>query len=198
MGNRALIIGKGASVGIYLHWNGGRDSVEAFLRWAELSQLPSIENRGEIALAAVIANFFGNDGNSISLETVDPANLADSAPYDNGVYVVEGHKIVERVKAPDFEQRQYDLTEMLILIDGRQPESDQLGAQFLLAEERPTAELKEGERVFIRDHHGEEKYILRTVLGHIDGTPYVDRYPNQDNAKNPNSRLKGTVTRIAA
>jgi len=38
MGNRALIIGnkqyKGA--GVYLHWNGGRDSVEPFLKYAEI------------------------------------------------------------------------------------------------------------------------------------------------------------------
>lgn len=171
MGNRALIIGKGSNVGIYLHWNGGRDSVEAFLRWAELSKLPSIENRGEIALAAVIANFFGNDGNSISLETVNRGSLQASAPYDNGIYIVENHQIVGRIKPPRIEQRGHDLTEMLILIDGRQPERDKLGTQFLLAEERPTAELTAGERVFIRDPHGEEKYVVRTVLGHINGTP---------------------------
>ena len=198
MGNRALIIGNGASVGIYLHWNGGRDSVEAFLRWAELSKLPSLENRGEIALAAVIANFFGNDGNCISLETVDRANLEASAPWDNGIYVVEEHKIVERINPRQPEQRSHDLTEMLIFIDSRQPEHDQLGAQFLLAEERPTTELTAGERVFIREHYGEEKYVARTVLGHVNGTPYVDRYANQDNAKNPNSLIHEPVVRIAA
>ena len=198
MGNRALIIGKGSNVGIYLHWNGGRDSVEAFLRWAELSKLPSLENRGEIALAAVIANFFGNDGSSISLETVDRANLEASAPWDSGIYVVEEHKIVERINPPQFEQSSHDLTEMLIFIDSRQPERDQLGTRFLLAEERPSAELAAGEQVYIREHFGEEKYVVRTVLGHIDGTPYVDRYANQDTAKNPNSLIREPVVRIAA
>ena len=30
MGNRAVITDIEKKVGIYLHWNGGRDSVEAF------------------------------------------------------------------------------------------------------------------------------------------------------------------------
>lgn len=31
MGNRAIITNKEKKVAVYLHWNGGRDSVEAFL-----------------------------------------------------------------------------------------------------------------------------------------------------------------------
>ena len=43
MGNRAVITNKPnkgeiweENIGIYLHWNGGRDSVEAFLKYCEL------------------------------------------------------------------------------------------------------------------------------------------------------------------
>lgn len=35
MGNRAVVTVKGSSVGIYLHWNGGIESVTAFLRAAK-------------------------------------------------------------------------------------------------------------------------------------------------------------------
>jgi hypothetical protein len=36
MGNRAVITDNKQRIGIYLHWNGGRDSVEAFLKYCEL------------------------------------------------------------------------------------------------------------------------------------------------------------------
>ena len=40
MGNRAVICTKEAfennGVGVYLHWNGGRDSVEPFLKYCEM------------------------------------------------------------------------------------------------------------------------------------------------------------------
>ena len=36
MGNRAVITTENKKIGIYLHWNGGRDSVEAFLKYCEL------------------------------------------------------------------------------------------------------------------------------------------------------------------
>lgn len=36
MGNRAIITTKKRDLGVYLHWNGGRDSVGAFLEYCEL------------------------------------------------------------------------------------------------------------------------------------------------------------------
>ena len=36
MGNRAVITTEGRDLSLYLHWNGGRDSVEAFLRYCDL------------------------------------------------------------------------------------------------------------------------------------------------------------------
>ena len=32
MGNRAIIKGFGTNIGVYVHWNGGYDSVLAFTR----------------------------------------------------------------------------------------------------------------------------------------------------------------------
>lgn len=34
MGNQAFIVPKHSNVGIYVHWNGGRGSVEGFLKYA--------------------------------------------------------------------------------------------------------------------------------------------------------------------
>ncbi len=36
MGNRAVITTEDKQMGVYLHWNGGRDSVEAFLDYCDL------------------------------------------------------------------------------------------------------------------------------------------------------------------
>ena len=36
MGNRALIKGKGSNLGVYVHWNGGYDSVLAFTHYCKL------------------------------------------------------------------------------------------------------------------------------------------------------------------
>ena len=33
MGNRAIITTKDCDLSLYLHWNGGRDSVEGFLAY---------------------------------------------------------------------------------------------------------------------------------------------------------------------
>ena len=36
MGNRAIIKGENMTSAVYLHWNGGRDSVEAFLEYCKI------------------------------------------------------------------------------------------------------------------------------------------------------------------
>ena len=36
MGNRAIITTKDRDLSLYLHWNGGRDSVEGFLAYCDL------------------------------------------------------------------------------------------------------------------------------------------------------------------
>lgn len=69
MGNRAVIttskdveVDKSNDIGIYLHWNGGRDSVEAFLTYCRISGFrpPEHDCYGWARLCQVIANFFGD------------------------------------------------------------------------------------------------------------------------------------------
>ena len=36
MGNRAVITTKERKIGLYLHWNGGRDTIEPLLKYCEL------------------------------------------------------------------------------------------------------------------------------------------------------------------
>lgn len=202
MGNRAIIVGKGASIGIYLHWNGGRDSVEAFLGWAEMAELPGLDEsgRGVAPLVGMLVNYFGNDGTTVSVIPVNPRNLRGENPGDNGIYVVEGHTIVDRVHAPHFEQQWYVTEEMILEIDLAQPERDQIGADYINAETKPATELAPGERVFVRSHGHPKRFTAYPVLGKTNnGVPYLDRYQGGiDNEKNPNAHVRTETVKIMA
>ena len=98
MGNRCVITTKenfeNNGVGIYLHWNGGRDSVEGFLKYCKMKgyREPTTDCYGWAYLVTTIGNFFG-DGLSIGVDTV---NNLDCDNGDNGVYIIDGWKIVDR------------------------------------------------------------------------------------------------------
>jgi len=122
MGNRAVIVTKKGwqnqahNVGIYLHWNGGRDSIEAFLTYCKIRgyRPPEQDCYGWSALACVISNFFGCSGMSIGIDTIDRLDLDN---YDNGVYIIEDWNIVARDYVRNPEQNVYDLKAMLLEID---------------------------------------------------------------------------------
>jgi len=95
MGNRAVIGFKDKTTGIYLHWNGGEDSVKAFLDCAKSLGVrdPVEDSYGIARLTQIIGNFFGG---SLSVGIGDLDSL-DCDNYDNGTYIVgKGWEIVER------------------------------------------------------------------------------------------------------
>ncbi len=128
MGNRAVITTKenmdNNGIGIYLHWNGGRDSVRAFLKYCELKgyRAPSEDNYGWARLCQVIGNFFGGSG-SLGIDTV---NHLDCNNWDNGVYLIEGWEIVGRMYFDGEEQDYYELIKMLRSINDSMPESERI------------------------------------------------------------------------
>ena len=132
MGNRAVITTKGGDrknkLGVYLHWNGGRDSVKAFLKYCDMRgfRYPEDDNYGWARLTQVIANFFGGD---LSIG-IDICDRLDCDNWDNGVYLIEKWKIVGREDFHDgIEQDEYDLLSMVIDIDQHQPKGDQIGEE---------------------------------------------------------------------
>lgn len=125
MGNRAVITTIAKKIGVYLHWNGGRDSVEAFLEYCKLKgyRTPEEDDYGWARLCQVIGNFFGGT-TSVGIDLYD--NL-DTDNGDNGVYVIEDWKIVERLFFKNGkEQNEYQLSEMLEEIDHNMPEHQRL------------------------------------------------------------------------
>lgn len=130
MGNRAVITTRenfnNDGVGVYLHCNGGRDSVQAFLTYCKMKgyREPTSDNYGWARLCQVIGNFFGG-GLSIGIDKCSHLNCDN---YDNGTYIIDGWDIVDREYFNENDQYNYDLYEMLCDIDDAQPTRERLGA----------------------------------------------------------------------
>ena len=101
MGNRAVITAsktRTKGVGIYLHWNGGEESVQAFLDVAKARGFrdpSSDESYGLARLCGLIHEFFGVDQDtSLGIGTLEQL---DCDNYDNGVYVIgKDWQVVDR------------------------------------------------------------------------------------------------------
>ena len=207
MGNRAVITTKenfeNNGVGVYLHWNGGYDSVSAFLKYCELKgyRAPSYDNYGWARLCQVIGNFFGG---SLSIG-IDVVNKLDCDNWDNGVYIIDGWEIVGREYFDGSEQMEYDLEDMLIEIDKRMPVKEQIG-EYLQAREIPVEELQVGDVVYIKEYN--EKLVKHRVMGfgcdkfvngtNVNNMPYVDLYGNTDGYDwNINNYIRTKTVRVA-
>ena len=96
MGNRAVITTVDRKIGLYVHWNGGRDTIQPLLKYCELKGFrpPSSDSYGWARLCQVLGNFFGGTlGVGIGPYTTDRR----MDPGDNGIYVIDGWRIVERL-----------------------------------------------------------------------------------------------------
>ena len=105
MGNRAVLTDKEKRVGVYIHWNGGRDSVEGYPKAARELRFRDPVDDPSYAMARLtvaIGAFLGaTDSCSIGIGRLEDL---DCDNYDNGVYVLgEGWKVVGRYGngAPD-------------------------------------------------------------------------------------------------
>lgn len=92
MGNRAVITfseNRSTGVGIYLHWNGGLESVLAFLDAAKARGFRDPASDPSYAMArlcGLIHEFFGvRDSCSLGVGLL---SSLDTDNWDNGVYVV--------------------------------------------------------------------------------------------------------------
>jgi len=117
MGNRAVITDERKEIGIYLHWSGGRDSVEGFLEYCKMKNYR--EDYGMARLAQTICNYF-DDGLSCGVDLLE--NL-DCDNWDNGMYIIDTTtwRIIGREYFSGVEQNRYSLEEMLKSINDSQP-----------------------------------------------------------------------------
>lgn len=133
MGNRAVITTRANfendGVGVYLHWNGGRDSVDAFLAYCELKgyRPPEQDCYGWARLCQIVGNFFGG---TTSIGT-DRVSRLDCDNWDNGVYLIEEWRVVGREYFEGEEENGYDLESMLYEINSRMPEDEQVEREYI-------------------------------------------------------------------
>lgn len=188
MGNRAVITTSKKDLGLYLHWNGGRDSIEAFLKYCELQQYrtPEESSYGFARLCQVIGNYFGG---TLSLG-IDNYYKLDNDNGDNGVYIIKNWNIIGREYFDGAEQKSYELNEMLKAIDKKQPNHMKLG-DFLNAKEVKIEDIRLDDIVFMYDYDKYNKYKVigfgedRFINGHnVDGIPFVDKYLNDNSYSN--------------
>lgn len=201
MGNRAVIATSDMpeSIGIYMHWNGGRDSVEAFLEYCRLKgyEPPKASRgvgRGFARLCQVIGNYFGG---TLSLD-VDKLYNLDVNNGDNGLYIIDGWKIVGRKYHDGAEQQIYDLQESLLSIDDAQPEAERI-RPYLVAEQIDTKDFKVGDAAVFIDMNGHVQVNKIVGIGqdewvngfNVKGVPFVDRWDHgeYEARKNPNNYL---------
>lgn len=201
MGNRAMITTKDRKIGVYLHWNGGRDSVVPMLEYCRLRGFAPFESPyGMARFIQVVSNFFGGT-NSIGIEA--DIRDEDAEYFDNGIYIVEGWDIVDRVFTGE-EQKSHKMIDMLKVINKTQPKSEQTDERFFDCPIVPTSEIQVGEWVYILDPiYGKyEEYMVmgigkdKMVNGmNVKGIPYVDCYAT-NNENNPNSYLTEAEYRV--
>ena len=153
-------------------WNGGRDSVEAFLEYCKLRNF-RCDNYGVARMCQVVGNWFGG---TLSIGTVANIKDEDSDWVDNGIYVVKNWEIIKRIPDDMEEQMYHDKIEMLLDIDKEQPERDRLGAQYINAPWVDTKDLKPGDKIYCRFHE-DDRLSVEEVIG-VHKHPSVDKeYP---------------------
>jgi len=129
MGNRAVITTEDKQLGVYLHWNGGRNSVEGFLLYCKLKgyRCPEDDCYGWARLCQVIGNFFGGEC-SVGIDRYD---RLDTDNGDNGTYIIKDWQIVGKEFEPldklDIDQ----VKNMLVAINDSMPMPERLDTDVL-------------------------------------------------------------------
>ena len=95
------------AIGVYLHWNGGYDSVKSFcMACKELGyRNPVGDDYGIACFVMLVRNFFGIDGLSVG---VDVLSRLDCDNGDNGVFVVDDEWDIIGREYENYEQTNSD------------------------------------------------------------------------------------------
>lgn len=184
MGNRAIVKPVDSSIGVYLHWNGGRDSVEAFLEYCRIRGFRDFggeyaDGFGIARFVQVVSNFFGGSLD-IGIQDGVVMDMSCAKWIDNGIYEIDGWNIIGRCPGDVVEQRCHKMQTMLELIDSAQPKNDQLGLGFLRGKKIEESELKPGDIIWVYSDYinGKPKCQKHKIAGienedlHFKGEPF--------------------------
>lgn len=156
MGDRAIIKPAGNTTSIYLHWHGEKDQVTALLEYCKLCGFrpfggEDADDYGIARLCQVAGNWIGG---SLSLGVCQTDGSMEDAGYlDNGIYVVDGWDIKERICAYDYTEyeepiSEEDLMGLLKSINAAQPIP--LDENYVTAKVVQPSELKIGDKIYRR------------------------------------------------
>ena len=192
MGNRCVItwaksehVQGSHELGIYLHYNGGIDTVKALLKFCELKGYasPDKDDYGYARLCQVIGNYIGGVG-SVG---INQCQYLDCDNWDNGTYICSGWNIEKQEFRHGVQQTGRDMEEVLLEINEKQPAIERLPEGLIRSAVLggvPTADLKIGEKVYVQDFRG--KWEVFKIIGfgedewvnghNVKGIPYFDKY----------------------
>lgn len=193
MGDRAVITTKEEDLALYLHWMGGRDTVEPLLKYCELQgyRPPSDDYYGWARMAQVMGNYFGGTL-SVGINTFD--RLGNQG--DHGIYIIDGWKIVNRIGScfaknhGEESSKRHDFDEpvtpevmhaMLHEFDMAMPYHLRLG-EYLDSVEIPTSEVRLGDIAWWNECGMRKKAYVVLGFGEsskvgddLEGVPFVRR-----------------------
>lgn len=200
MGNRAVIAHKDSPIAVYLHWNGGMDSVKPLLDYCKIAGFPSPNEYGDgfTQLGAVAMNFIGDAGSIISTKDREPNEFN---PGDNGIYWIDKDwNIVERETYDGFtEQNTHDYWEMLVEWQEVQGRGTTIPFHMLATDQVTTDDVSTGEYIYARSGFtGWKKYLVGARDG-AHGRSFIYIYPVTDGGVDRESEWKifnGETVRI--
>jgi membrane protease subunit (stomatin/prohibitin family) len=85
MGNRCYVIFPDAQAAVYLHWNGGLESVVSFLDYMNERNVRG-DSYGAARFCQIVGNFFGGE---LSIGVHGCADPAAMAYKENGAFVID-------------------------------------------------------------------------------------------------------------
>lgn len=185
MGNRAVITTINSLEGIYLHWNGGRDSIEPCLYYAKHFLKFNLYNEDYQPTILEKLTFLLTCCN-LQPHYVKNYSTLDLDNWDNGTYIINNYyEIIGRLYKRYEEQNHHNFIDMLIFIDENMPKQMQKGKEFifkyLACESINTINYNEiMELLQINDviyYHNE----FKTIIGKNDNQ---DKRVNGNNIKN--------------
>lgn len=196
MGNRAFLYPETAKpgqrvLGVYLHWNGGPDSVIPLIRYCKMKKYrPFSDGYGVARLAQVMGNFF-NGTTSLGVEFEKPECVdTNHTPYcitDNWEI-----KNINDYKDDDWPDEQH-IREFLVELNNSQPKEDRLPEVFMFEDRPDPATVKPGSKIIWHDEIW-HKFKKATVYLNASDKPAIRRYGNWKN--NINCELENTDFRL--
>lgn len=178
MGNRAFLYSEKIAagqrgLGVYLHWNGGPDSVIPLIKYCKLRRFrPFSDGYGVARLCQVMGNFFGGTL-SLGVEFAKPGEIdTNHTPYcitDN--WEIKNIDDYRHDEWPTDEQ----VYEFMVELNKCQPKELQVPLEFLTSEKPSLDTLKVGDTVYWFDDVY-ERYKKAKVAKTPGGKPAIRRY----------------------